>query len=75
MFFDENYQASRGGHFINASEALLSNSFARELPPIFVKVNSSTSSVPSSSTHVCLRRSPMNCLIHLIPIRVSKKLF
>ena len=50
--FDENYQASRGGHFINASEARLFASFPRELPPIFVKVNSSTSSVPSPSTHV-----------------------
>ena len=50
-FLDENYQASRGGHFNNASEARVSASFARELPPIFGKVDSSASGVPSSSSH------------------------
>ena len=50
-FLDENYQASRGDHFNNASEARVSASFARELPPIFGKVDSSASGVPSSSSH------------------------
>ena len=50
-FLDENYQASRGGHFNNASEAHVSAPFARELPPIFGKVDASASGVPSSSSH------------------------
>ena len=50
-FLNENYQASRGGHFSNTSEARASTSFTRELPPIFGKVYSSESGVPSSSTY------------------------
>ena len=50
-FLNENYHASRGGHFKNASEARVSTSFAHELPHIFGKVDSSTSGVPLSFTH------------------------
>ena len=50
-FLDETYHAARGGHFDNASEARASASFARELPPIFGKVASSTSTSSSSTIH------------------------
>ena len=50
-FLDETYHVARGGHFDNASEARASASFARELPPIFGKVASSTSTSSSSTIH------------------------
>ena len=49
-FLNKNYHASRDDHFNNSSEARVSSSFARKLPPIFGKVDSSASGVPSSLT-------------------------
>ena len=48
-FLDETYHAARGDHFDNASEARASTSFARELPPTFRRVASSTSTSSSST--------------------------
>ena len=49
-FLNKNYHASRDDHFNNSSEARDSASFARKLPSIFGKVDSSSSGVPSSLT-------------------------
>ena len=49
-FLNNNNHASRGDHFNNSSEAQVFASFARELPPIFGKVDSSVLGVPLSST-------------------------
>ena len=48
-FLDKTYHAARGDHFDNASEARASTSFARELPPTFRRVASSTSTSSSST--------------------------
>ena len=49
-FLNKNYHHFRDDHFNNSSEDRVSVSFARKLPPIFGKVDSSASGVPSSLT-------------------------